>query len=206
MGRAQLKLLLFILNLCLGQILFAALATAEAASRSDVRQAAGSLDAEVTVVRLFVRENVGADGRDLSRFKDEMLNEQLPALHQKLEALKVAIQTLEDEPEPPSDGAVQILVESCVNKWTKLFATDKYLFRAIVTIDDGVEISKIAIRDPDDGDMDLVRIPPVRDRSDGQPGSEYGIHDSFKTWDSHAELVVEDSNGREYSQAFACEE
>lgn len=203
MGREQLKLLLFIL--CLGQILFAALASAKVGSRIDVRQAAGSLDAEVTVVRLFVRENVGANGRDLSRFKDEMLNEQIPALHEKLEALKMAIQILEDRPEAPSDDAVEILVESCVNKWTKLFATDKYLFRAIVTTEHGAQISKIDIRDPKDGDMDVVRIPAARDRSDGQPGGEYEIHDSFKTWGPRAELVVEDSNGREYSQAFACE-
>ena len=102
MGREQLKLILFILILCLGQILFAALASANVGSRMDVRQAAGSFDAEATVVRLFVRENVGANGRDLSRFKDEMLNEQIPALHEKLEALKMAIQILEDRPEAPS--------------------------------------------------------------------------------------------------------
>jgi hypothetical protein len=101
-------------------------------------------------------------------------------------------------------GGVQVVVESCLTKWKKLFAADKYLFRAVVSIDPDVQIRVIDIRDSEDGDMDRVRLPEPRARGDGKPGSEYEIYDSFKMWGSHAELVVEDSEGREYVRAFVC--
>lgn len=192
--------------LALGFVLIGGLAFGDVGSRSDVRQTAGSVEAEAADVRLFVREGVGARGADLARFKDEMLNEQLPALRQKVGALEMAVRALEDGPDDPQEGGVAVTVESCVSKWKKLFAADKYLFWAVVRTEPGIRIEAIDVRDPRDGDMDPVRIPESRDRDDGRPGLEYDIHDSFKTWGSRAELVVEDAGGREYSRAFTCEQ
>ena len=118
----------------------------------------------------------------------------------------MAVRVLEDGPGDSADGRVEVTVESCVNKWKKFLAADKYLFWALVKIEPGVQIGAIDVRDPRDGDMDPVRIPEGRDRSDGRPGREYEIHDSFKTWGARAELVVEDTEGREYTRAFACEQ
>jgi hypothetical protein len=117
----------------------------------------------------------------------------------------MAVRALQDRPEDSAGGGIDITVEICVNKWKKFLAADKYLFRAVVNVEPGIQIGAIDVRDPGDGDMDPVRIPEGRDRADGRPGREYEIHDSFKTWGSCAELVVEDTEGREYTRAFACE-
>ncbi len=190
--------------LSLGLILTAGLAYGETGSRSDVRQAAGFLEAKATGVRLFTRENVGSRGADLENFKEEMLSERIPALRREIDTLQQTVRALKDGPEPALAGGVEIVVESCWNKWKKLLAADKYLFRAVVAVDPGIQISEMAIRDLENKDMDATRIPNAVDRSDVKAGVQYEIYDSFKAWGSKAELVVEDQGGHEHTRTFSC--
>jgi hypothetical protein len=192
--------------LCLGLILTAGPAFGKAGSRADVRQAAGYLEAQTTNVRLFVRENAGSRGADLEGFREKMLTEKIPTLRRELNNLQQTVQALTDGIESTLGEGVEIVVESCWNKWKKILAADKYIFRAVVTLAPGMQISKMGVRDPKNQDIDPVRIPAANQRSDGQPGEEYVIGDSFKTWSSKAELVVEDQNGREHTRAFSCRE
>lgn len=191
--------------LYLGLILVAGSAFGDAGSRSDVRQAAGRLETDATEMRLFVRENVKARGADLEHFKEAMLGEQIPALRHRIDTLEQAVRALEDAPVVALGEGVEITVENCWNGWKKIFAADKYFFRAVITVDPGLEISEMAVRDLKNQDMDAVRIPEGQHRSDGKAGREYAIYDSFKVWGSNAELVVEDQDGREHIRTFSCE-
>ncbi|MEZ4218734.1 MAG: hypothetical protein R3E88_19840 [Myxococcota bacterium] len=146
-----------------------------------------------------------ARGDALEALRRELLDERIPELALRLDALREAAGALRDEAPALARDGVELAVESCWPKWRRWLAADKYLFRALVRVDDGVALRSLAVREPSNGDLDLVRIPAARPRDDGEAGVQYEIFDSFKTWGARAELVAEDARGREHAVAFECE-
>ena len=155
---------------------------AVADTRDELRRAVGDLEARAAHTRALVREGARLRGEELERFRARLNEELIPALERDVAHLRERVAGWRDEPLVASGIGVEIAIESCWPKWSKWFAADKYLFRALVRSDTGVEIRSMAVREPSNGDLDRVRIPQAAARGDGRPGNEYAIYDSFKIW------------------------
>jgi hypothetical protein len=174
-------------------------------TREALRRSVGDLEARAADTRAFVREHANARGTDLEALRSALTNERIPAIERDLEDLRSAVAAVRDDALRSGGAGVDISVQSCWPKWTRWFAADKYLFRASVLTDGAVEVRGMSIREPDNGDLDIVRIPAAAPRADGKAGAQFEIYDSFKIWGSDAEFVVEDAAGVEYVRAFSCD-
>lgn len=204
--RSGLFFTLSIATLFTASLAFAVASSAsEGDTRSALRRSAGNLEARAADTRAFVGAEVNARGAELESARAALLDERIPALQRDLDALRAAVVALEDAPLRAGAGGIEVAVDSCWPKWKRFLAADKYLFRAAVRVDEGAVVRGMSIREPANGDVDLVRVPAPKARDDGKPGQLFEIYDSFKIWGSEAELVVEDANGVEHVTAFECD-
>jgi len=177
----------------------------DADSRTVLRRAIGDLEARAAQTRVQVRERARDRGAALEGLRRELLDERVPELERQLARVREAVENLRDDEPAMAAGGIELVVESCWPKWHRWLAADKYLFRAVVRVDEGTSLRSLSVREPSDGDLDLVRIPAARARDDGRAGEQFEIFDSFKIWGVDAELVAEDTTGREHAVAFDCD-
>lgn len=174
-------------------------------TRDELRRTIGDLEARAADTRTYARERVVLRGEQLEAFRKSMNEEQIPALQRDLDALRAAVVALRDDAPRLADHGVEILIDSCRLKSRSWSGADKYEFRAQVRVDPDITVRSMTIRDPADGDLDLVRIPPSEARDGARGGVDYEIYDSFKVHGDEAELVVEEATGREHANRFRCE-